>query len=105
MLYKLCENKIDNKAFEKNIKSAVGCEQSFIGDSFPVDLIAMNSKLMKEFITFVADRLCYVLVGKSETFEDIFDENENEIDCDKLAYNILFDTIIKCYNECIKNCI
>ncbi len=37
MLYKLCDDKIDNK-FGKIIKSAAKCEQSFIGDSFPVML-------------------------------------------------------------------
>ncbi len=52
---------IDNKASETIIESAVKivkCEQSF------VDLIAMSSKLMKEYIMFVADRLCYVLIAK-----------------------------------------
>ncbi len=65
MLYKLCQDKIDNKAFEKIIKPAVKCEQSFIGDSSPVDLIAVNSKLMTGYnITCVGDRLCYALIGK-----------------------------------------
>ncbi len=63
MLYKLCDDKIDNKAFGNIIKSAAKCAQSFIGDSFSVDLIGMNSKLM-EYTKVVADRLCYALKRK-----------------------------------------
>merc|ERR1712038_1180610 len=43
------------------ITSAVRCEQSFICDSLPVDLIGMNSKLMAQYIEFVADRLLHAL--------------------------------------------
>eukprot|EP01083_Nonionella_stella_P280306 953568_1 len=61
LLYKLCIHKMDNITFSKIIKSAVQCEQTFICDSLPVDLIGMNSKLMKQYIEFVADRLCHAL--------------------------------------------
>jgi ribonucleoside-diphosphate reductase beta chain len=61
LLYKLCVDKLDDATFEQIVKSAVKCEQSFICDSLPVDLIGMNSKLMAEYIQFVADRLCHAL--------------------------------------------
>jgi ribonucleoside-diphosphate reductase beta chain len=41
--------------------NAVEIESEFIEDSLPVELIGMNSKLMKEYIRFVADRLLYDL--------------------------------------------
>mmetsp|Transcript_15372 Transcript_15372/g.24213 ORF Transcript_15372/g.24213 Transcript_15372/m.24213 type:complete len:382 (+) Transcript_15372:211-1356(+) len=64
LLYKLCVDKLDDDTFEEIVKSAVKCEQSFICDSLPVDLIGMNSKLMAEYIQFVADRLCHALGHK-----------------------------------------
>ncbi len=39
------------------IKEAVKIEQEFLTDALPVDLIGMNSRLMVEYIEFVADRL------------------------------------------------
>jgi len=39
------------------IMSAVEIESEFICDALPVELIGMNSKLMKEYIEFVTDRL------------------------------------------------
>jgi ribonucleoside-diphosphate reductase beta chain len=64
LLYKLCKDKLDEGTIRKIVKSAVECEQSFICDSLPVDLIGMNSKLMVQYIQFVADRLCHVLGHK-----------------------------------------
>merc|ERR1711897_108910 len=61
LLYKKCKNQIDEETMAEIIKSAVECEQSFICDSLPVDLIGMNSKLMGEYIQFVADRLLHSL--------------------------------------------
>ena len=40
------------------IMSAVELEKEFIIESLPCNLIGMNSKLMAEYIEFVADRLC-----------------------------------------------
>jgi len=39
------------------IKDAVSIEQEFVSDALPVNLIGMNSKLMNQYIEFVADRL------------------------------------------------
>lgn len=46
------------------IRDAVAIEQEFVTDSLPVDLIGMNSKLMCQYIEFVADRLLNELTGK-----------------------------------------
>merc|ERR1711972_878497 len=61
MLYKTCRDRLDEDTITEIVKSAVECEQSFICDSLPVDLIGMNSKLMAQYIEFVADRLCHAL--------------------------------------------
>jgi len=61
LLYKKCKNQIDAGTMEEIVRSAVDCEQSFICDSLPVDLIGMNSKMMGQYIEFVADRLLHSL--------------------------------------------
>jgi len=61
LMYKLCQLKLDGETVHALIASAVECEQTFICDSLPVDLIGMNSKLMAQYIQFVADRLCHAL--------------------------------------------
>ncbi len=43
------------------ICEAVEIEQEFCTDALPVDLIGMNSRLMKQYIQFVADRLLVAL--------------------------------------------
>ncbi len=49
------------------IKSAVEIEKDFICESLPYNLIGMNSKLMSQYIEFVADRLLMAL-GCSKIF-------------------------------------
>merc|ERR1719384_1212956 len=44
LLYKKCKNQLDEETIREIVTSAVQCEQSFICDSLPVDLIGMNSK-------------------------------------------------------------
>jgi len=61
MLYKMCKDSLDEDTITEIVKSAVECEKEFICDSLPVDLIGMNSKLMAQYIEFVADRLCHAL--------------------------------------------
>lgn len=39
------------------IREAVDIERHFVTDALPVSLIGMNSKLMTQYIEFVADRL------------------------------------------------
>jgi len=67
LLYKSCRTQLDDDTITEIVRSAVECEQSFVCDSLPVDLIGMNSKLMAQYIEFVADRLCHAL-GHSKIF-------------------------------------
>jgi len=57
LLYSMLKNKLSQKTVHEIIKHAVKIEKEFVCDSLPVDLIGMNSKLMSEYIEFVADRL------------------------------------------------
>jgi ribonucleoside-diphosphate reductase beta chain len=43
------------------IQDAVEIEKRFVSDALPVELIGMNSKLMCQYIEFVADRLIFML--------------------------------------------
>jgi hypothetical protein len=43
------------------VSEAVEIEKEFICDALPVDLIGMNSRLMGQYIEFVADRLLVAL--------------------------------------------
>jgi ribonucleoside-diphosphate reductase beta chain len=60
-LYKLIEKKVNVTKVHKIFREAVKIEKEFITDSLPCDLIGMNSKLMAQYIEFVADRLCVQL--------------------------------------------
>ena len=57
LLYRHLKNKPDREKVYSIIKDAVKIEQEFLTDALPVDLIGMNSRLMVEYIEFVADRL------------------------------------------------
>ncbi len=58
MLYtKYIKNKMPEEKVKEIILDAVSIEKEFITDALPVDLIGMNSKLMAQYIEFVADRL------------------------------------------------
>ncbi len=61
LIYKHLINKIDASVIYKIIKEAVTIEKEFITESLPVELIGMNSRLMQQYIEFVADRLIYAL--------------------------------------------
>jgi ribonucleoside-diphosphate reductase beta chain len=50
-------NKLDSSKILEIVLDAVEIEKDFITNSLPVDLIGMNSKLMKEYIEYVSDRL------------------------------------------------
>ena len=39
------------------VKEAIECEEEFVCDALPVELIGMNSGKMVEYIKFCADRL------------------------------------------------
>ena len=57
LLYTMLENKLEVSEVQQIIKNAVAIEKEFICEALPVDLIGMNSKLMAQYIEFVADRL------------------------------------------------
>lgn len=73
-LYEEIERKLPKAKAVKIIKEAVKIEKEFITESLPCDLIGMNSKLMSQYIEFVADRLSTQLgYGKIYTTANPFD--------------------------------
>lgn len=60
-------NKVPQDRIKEIILSALEIEKEFITESLPVNLIGMNSDLMKEYLEFVADRLLIDL-GCSKSF-------------------------------------
>jgi len=57
LLYRKLVNQLSDERILEIITNAVEIEKEFISDSLPVELIGMNSSLMKEYIEFCADRL------------------------------------------------
>ncbi len=60
-LYQEIVNKVPKKKVHEILREAVKIEKQFITKALPCELIGMNSKLMSEYIEFVADRLCVQL--------------------------------------------
>ena len=61
LLYSKLHKKLQKKRVYEIIQEAVEIEKEFITEAIPCRLIGMNSKLMCEYIEFVADRLCLQL--------------------------------------------
>jgi ribonucleotide reductase beta subunit family protein with ferritin-like domain len=61
LLYSRLLNKLSANVVHSLMKEAVEIEKEFITESLPCRLIGMNSKLMCQYIEFVADRLCLQL--------------------------------------------
>jgi ribonucleotide reductase beta subunit family protein with ferritin-like domain len=61
LLYKYFNTKLTETTVHTMIREAVDIEKQFISEALPVELIGMNSKLMCEYIEFVADRLLVAL--------------------------------------------
>jgi len=57
LLYSMLENPLPEATILAIIQSAVEIEKEFVTDSLPVDLVGMNTRLMQDYIEFVADRL------------------------------------------------
>jgi len=73
-LYEEIERKVPKAKVHKIIREAVKIEKEFITKSLPCDLIGMNSKLMSQYIEFVADRLSTQLgYGKIYSTTNPFD--------------------------------
>lgn len=60
-LYSIMKNKLSKERILQIICEAVVIEKEFICDALPVELIGINSKLMSQYIEFVADRLIFSL--------------------------------------------
>jgi len=74
LLYKHLNNKISSERIQQIISEAVEIELEFVSDSLPVELIGMNSRLMGQYIKFVADRLVFALgVPKIYNVENPFE--------------------------------
>jgi ribonucleoside-diphosphate reductase beta chain len=78
LLYGMLKHQLSQERVYELITSAVTIEQEFVTDALPVDLIGMNSKLMCQYIEFVADRLT-VSLGHPKIFnsENPFDFMES----------------------------
>ena len=61
LLYKMIKNKLSAQRIYEISGNAVEIEKEFVTSALPVDLISMNSKLMCQYIEFVADRLLVAL--------------------------------------------
>jgi len=61
LLFSHIKSRPSPKAVEAIITEAVTIEQEFLTDALPVALLGMNSKLMCQYIEFVADRLLLAL--------------------------------------------
>jgi ribonucleoside-diphosphate reductase beta chain len=74
LLFKNLKNPPSNETVLKIVRDAVLLEQEFVRESLPVELIGMNSKMMSQYIEFVADRLL-VALGLTKTYhtENPFD--------------------------------
>ena len=74
LLYRKLVNQLPKSRILHIITDAVEIEKEFISDALPVELIGMNSKLMRQYIEFCADRLlaeldCPKHYGASNPFE------------------------------------
>ena len=78
LLVQHLNNKPDEKFVKAIITEAVEIEQEFLSDALPCALLGMNSKLMCQYIEFVADRLLLALgCAKHYNATNPFDFMEN----------------------------
>ena len=68
LLFNKLNNKLDQQKIKDIVEEAVGIEKEFICEALPCKLIGMNSKLMSQYIEFVADRLL-VQLGCNKIYE------------------------------------
>ena len=57
LLFNKLNKKLNKQKIKEIVKEAVTIEKEFICEALPCKLIGMNSKLMSQYIEFVADRL------------------------------------------------
>jgi len=68
LLYSRLANKLSKKKIQEIVKNEVEIEIEFICDALPCRLIGMNSKLMEQYVKFVADRLL-VQLGSEKIYD------------------------------------
>jgi len=73
-LYHTLQDKLEESVITDILREAVAIEKEFICDALPCSLIGMNSKMMSQYIEFVADRLavqlgCSKLYGTANPFD------------------------------------
>merc|ERR1711998_619144 len=61
LLYNKLVNKLPESRVQEIIRECVEIEKEFVTDALPVELIGMNSTMMKRYIEFCADRLLVAL--------------------------------------------
>lgn len=64
LLFSHLQNRPDPIIVERIITEAVDIEKEYFTDALPVSLLGMNSKLMCQYVEFVADRLLLALGNK-----------------------------------------
>lgn len=78
LMYRHLVNKPTKERVYEIVRDAVKIEQEFLTDALSVDLIGMNSRLMAQYIEYVADRLLVELqCDKLYNSENPFDFMEN----------------------------
>eukprot|EP00934_Nitzschia_sp_Nitz4_P008544 Nitzschia sp. Nitz4//scaffold63_size106090//62838//64136//NITZ4_004395-RA/size106090-augustus-gene-0.159-mRNA-1//1//CDS//3329555990//8534//frame0 len=68
LLYSKLKHKLPESRIVEIVTHAVDIEKEFVSDALPVELIGMNSRLMSQYIEFVADRLL-VSLGCSKFYK------------------------------------
>ena len=61
LLYSELHNKLSHDRVTEIVDGAVQIEKAFVSEALPVELIGMNSTLMRQYIEFCADRLLQAL--------------------------------------------
>ena len=64
LLFSHLNHRPSKEVIQDIITDAVAIEQEFLTEALPVSLLGMNSKLMCQYIEFVADRLLVALGNK-----------------------------------------
>lgn len=70
LLFSMLQIKPSSAVVTAIIASAVECELEFVSKALPVDLIGINSKLMRQYIKYVADRLL-VALGEKKLYNEL----------------------------------
>jgi ribonucleotide reductase beta subunit family protein with ferritin-like domain len=95
------QQKLSDEILHEIIQEALSIEKEFIIDSIPCHMIGMNSKLMSDYIDFVANRLV-VQLGHSPLFKKAynpfpfmdricFDSKDNFFDGRATSYQVCVD--------------